>query len=237
MNELHASKMRTSNGRSRMLKHITSALLLTGSLTQTIAQTGPPQRKVEGNTIISTSDPAARIQLLDSPMYVGTDRWILYGMANCELHAFAQADTQRKVQRLYWVQFESYLPTRPELHHTYDSPRHTQISGLDFYVDTWVEPTSEHIKPGSDTEHIHNLLESHGYKLPSGMMSVRLVHLLDEQKRKELMFIYSEDVASTGLTVSELRSGGPARDQWPKIERSLIKRAEKSIAIHPLSDP
>jgi hypothetical protein len=44
-------------------------------------------------------------------------------------------------------------------------------------------------------------------------MSVRLVHLLDEEKRKELMFIYSEDVASTGHTASELRSGGPAHDQ------------------------
>ena len=51
------------------------------------------------------------------------------------------------------------------------------------------------------------------------------------------MFIYSEDVASTGLTASELRSGGPAHDQWANIEKGLIKRAEKSIAIHPLSDP
>jgi hypothetical protein len=220
-----------------MLKHIAIALLLGGSLTQTTAQTAPPQRKVEGNAIISTSDPPARIELLTSPIYVGADRWILYGMANCELHAFVQADTQKKVQRLYWVQFESYLPTRPELHHTYDSPRHIQIGGLDFYVDTWVEPTSDHIKQDSDTEHIHNILQTHGYKLPSGMTSVRLVHLLDDQRRKELMFIYSEDVAAIGLTASELRSGGSAREQWPKIEAGLIERAKESIAIHPLSNP
>jgi hypothetical protein len=69
------------------------------------------------------------------------------------------------------------------------------------------------------------------------MMSVRLVHLLDPLKRKELMFIYSEDVASTGHTASELRSQGPAHDQWPRIEEDLIERAEKSIAIHPLSNP
>jgi hypothetical protein len=238
MKQLHASKMRSSAGRSSMLKHITIALLLSGNLAaQTLPQTEPPQRKIEGNTITSTRDPTAKIQLLTSPVYVGADRWILYGFANCELHAFVKADAQKKVQRLYWVQFESYLPTRPELHHTYDSPRHTQIGGLDFYVDTWVEPTSEHIKPGSDTEHIHNLLETHGYNLPSAMMSVRLVHLLDEQERKELMFIYSEDVASTGLTASELRSGSRAHDQWPKIEKGLTERARKSIAIHPLSNP
>ena len=226
-----------------MLKHISIALLLTALLAaQTHTQPGPPQRRVQGNTITSTSDPAVRIELLNSPVYVGpayvgSNRWILYGMANCELHAFVQADTRKKVQRLYWIQFESYLPTRPELHHTYDSPRHTQIGGLDFYVDTWVELTSGHIKPDSDVEHIHTLLETHGYKLPSAMMSVRLVHLLDEEKRKELMFIYSEDVASTGHTASELGSGGPAQDQWPKIEQGLVERAKKSIAIYPLSNP
>jgi hypothetical protein len=219
-----------------MLKRITVTLLSSGLLAHTLTtQTEPPERKVEGNTITSKSDPTARVQLLNSPVYIGADLWILYGMATCELHAFVQADTRKKVQRLYWVQFESYLPTRPELHHTYDSPRHTQISGLDFYVDTWVEPTGEHIKPDSDVEHIHTLLETHGYKLPSGTMSVRLVHLLDQEKRKELMFIYSEDAASTGHTASELRSGGPAHDQWPQIEKGLIDRAKKSIAIHPLS--
>jgi hypothetical protein len=220
-----------------MLKHITIALLSSLLLAQTPAgQTGPSERRIEGNTIISATDPAARIQLLNSPAYVGADHWILYGIADCELHAFVQADGQKKVQRLYWIQFESYLPTKPELHHTYDSPRHTQINGLDFYVDTWVEPTSEHIRPDSDVEHIHNILQTHNYKLPTGMMSVRLVHLLDDQKRKELMFIYSEDVALTGHTVSELRSG-LAPDQWSKIEKNLIERAEKSIAIHPRSNP
>jgi hypothetical protein len=221
-----------------MLKQLTIALLFTATVApQSPTGTGPHPRKVEGNTITSTSDPAARIELLNTPLYVGSDHWILYGFSHCELHAFVQADTQKKVKRLYWVQFESYLPTRPELHHTYDSPRHAQINGLDFYVDTWVEPTGEHIKPGSDVEHIHKLLEFHGYKLPSAMMSVRLVHLLDPQKRKELMFIYSEDVASTGLTASRLQSGGPAHDQWPTIERGLIERAKQSIAIHPLSHP
>jgi len=218
-----------------MLKHLALALFLTGSFTQTLIPIGPPQPKVEGNTITSTSDPAAKIKFPTSPAYVGADRWILYGIADCELHAFVHAGAQKKVQRLYWVQFESYLPTRPELQHTYDSPRHAQINGLDFYVDTWVKPTGEQIRAGSDLQHIHKRLQTHGYQLPNEMMSVRLVHLLDDQKRKELMFIYSEDVASTGLTASEMRSDNPASHQWPEIERGLIERAEKSIAIQPLN--
>ncbi len=46
----------------------------------------------------------------------------------------------------------------------------------------------------SDDEHIFALLRTNGYRLPSRMTSVRFVHLMDN-KRKELMFIYSEDAA------------------------------------------
>jgi hypothetical protein len=67
--------------------------------------------------------------------------------------------------------------------------------------------------------------------MPAGMMYVRLVHLLDEQKRKELMIIYGEDVTPTGLTVAELNEGGKAYDRWPAIEKSLVEGAERKIAI------
>jgi hypothetical protein len=63
------------------------------------------------------------------------------------------------------------------------------------------------------------------------MMSVRLVHLLDEQKRKELMIIYSEDVAPTGFTAAELLPGGTARDRWPAIEKSLVERAQSLLIL------
>jgi hypothetical protein len=101
------------------------------------AEAAGPERTVENNVIISERDPKVRIELPKSVKYVGADRWVLYDIAECELHAFLETDSQQNVQRLYWVQFEGYLPTKPELKHQYDSPRHTTIGGLDFYVDTW----------------------------------------------------------------------------------------------------
>jgi hypothetical protein len=66
---------------------------------------------------------------------------------------------------------------------------------------------------------------------------VRLVHLLDEQKRKELMFIYAEDVAPTGFAAGDLKKGDKAHDQWPAIEKSLAERAEKKIVIKQTGKP
>ena len=195
------------------------------------AQTTGPERKVESNVITSERDPEVRIHLPNSAQYVGADRWVLYGMADCELHAFVDADPQKNVQRLYWVQFEGYLPTRPELKHKYDSPRHANIGSMDFYVDTWVRTKDAEMRPGSDVEHIVALIRARGYHMPDGMMYVRLVHLLDEQKRKELMIIYGEDVAQSGLTAAELQQGGKAHGRWPTVEKALLERAEKSVAI------
>ncbi len=162
---------------------------------------------------------------------------MLYGIANCELPAFVEADRQQNVQRLYWVQFEGYLPTKPKLKHKYDSPQHVKIGGMDFYVDTWVRTNDDLTPVGSDREHIEALIRTHGYRMPAGMMYVRLVHLLDEQKRKELMIIYGEDLAPTGLTVADLHEGGKAYDRWPAIETGLVERAEEKIAIRKTAQP
>lgn len=210
------------------MKQIAAMLLLCAFLT---AQSKSPERTVQANVITSQRDPTLRIKLPKSAQYVGADRWVLYGIADCELHAFVEADEDKNVQRLYWVQFEGYVPTRPELKHKYNSPRITTLGGMNFYVDTWVRPKNAAIQPGSDLEHINALIRAKGYKFPAGMMSVRLVHLLDEQKRKELMIIYSEDVAPTGFTAAELLPGGKAYGQWPAIEKGLIERAEKTLAF------
>ena len=186
---------------------------------------------MEGRVITSARDPRVRIRLPKSARYVGADRWVLYDIADCELHLFVDADSKMNVQRLYWVQFEGYLPTRPELKHTYDSLRHTNLGSMDFYVDTWVRRKDAEMRPGSDGEHVVALLRTKGYHMPDGMMYVRLVHLLDGRKRQELMIIYAEDVAPSGFTASDLQQGGTAYDRWPTIADGVVQRAEKALVI------
>jgi hypothetical protein len=195
------------------------------------AQVSGPERRVTANVITSEREPAMRIRLPKATSYVGADRFVLYGIADCELHVWVEADAEKRVSRLYWVQFEKYLPTKPDLHHTYDSPRHASLGGIDFYVDTWVRGKGDAIEAGSDREHIEGLIRGKGYSLPAGMMYVRLVHLLDPEKRKELMIIYGEDLAGTGLTAPDLAEGGAAHHRWPVIDRGLIERAEKAILV------
>ena len=218
----------------KILKQIVAVLLL---CFLAIAQTHAPERLVKGNVLTSEHDPKVKIVLPKSAQYAGADRWILYGVADCELHAFVEADAQKRVKKLYWVQFESYIASKPDLKHEYDSPRHANIGGMDFYVDTWTRANAAATQRGSDREHIEALIRAHSYSMPSGMMYVRLVHLLDEQKRKELMVIYGEDLTPTGLSAADLQEKGKAFDHWPSIEAGLVERAKKSVAISEMVAP
>ncbi len=186
-----------------------------------------PQRMADGNLVTSTADPRVRIEVPARAAYVGTNAWVLYGIADCRQFVYAEAGSSKIVQRLYWIQFESYLPALPKLHHQYTSKRHARLGGLDFYVDTWTEDNrkanahAEDLAPleaflrskgyavpngidsGSDERHVDALLAAKGYRLPGLSASVRFVHLADARERKELMIVYSEN-AGAGRTPDEL---------------------------------
>ena len=192
----------------------------------------PLERTVQGNTVISNRDPQVHIDVPPSATFVGTDTWMLQSYwDDIMLYAFVDAGAQRQVQRLYWVQFEAYLPSHPEEHHHYDSTRHVTLGGMDFLVDTWTEsPGSQKDVPDSDDAHLHGLLTAKGYSLPASMMTVRFVHLMDGG-RKELMFIYSEPTPA-GLIAGDLKKSGKAYGQWAELEKGLIERGEKSFELH-----
>jgi hypothetical protein len=195
------------------------------------AQIEAPERKVGRNVVASESGPAVRIELPLRVSYVGGDRWILYGIADCEIHVFVEADQRKRVQRLYWVQFEGYLPSRPDLRYAYPFSRTIRLDSMDFDVKARFGSNDEPPKPGSDLERVRALIRARGYRLPQEMMNVRLVHLADQNKRKELMIIYAEDLKPTGFTVAELLPGAKAEDQWPTIEKGLIERAKNNLKL------
>ena len=196
------------------------------------SQAREPERTVKANMITSESNPRLWIELPKHVRYLGGDRWLLYGVADCEVHVFVEADAHQVVRRMYWVQFEGYLPSKPELKYDYASNSRRTFDGMDFYVKASFGPTDDVPKVGSDQEHVRQLIRAGGYTMPPGMLNVRLVHLPDEQKRKELMIIYAEDAAFTGVAWRDLLPSGKAADRWPDIQNTLEKRAGERIVFH-----
>jgi hypothetical protein len=194
------------------------------------AESASPERQVSGNAIRSDRDPAVRIELPASARHVGAHRWTLYDVADCELHVFVEADESKRVQRLYWIQFEGYVPSRPELKYDYSENATTDFAGRPFFVNASAGEPNRKPRAGSDLEQVQQLIRANGYTLPDHSINVRLVNLFDGD-RKELMIIYAEDLRPTGFTSADLNAGGRAEKERHAIERKLIENARARITL------
>ena len=189
-------------------------------------------RTAKGDTLSSPELPKLKLKFKKPFRYVGGHTFILYEVARAEQHFYVDADKDGNVSRLYWVQYEGYLPSNT---HTYDYSKSKQvkIGELDFAADSAArkyDPADA--RPNSDRAKAIELLTSKGFKIASSeVMTQRLVNMTTPDNRNELMIIYLEVLTPTGFTAADLNSGGKAADKWPSISDGFLDRAIKGIEI------
>ncbi len=189
-------------------------------------------RTVKGRVLTSTEMPAVRLEFDKAFKYAGGHDFILYDVARAEQHFFVDADKQGRIKRLYWVQFEGYLPSNSHKYQ-YKVNKSVNIGGFDFIADAYARNIKAN--PGradSDGSRARAFLESKGFRWPSDeILSQRLVYLVDEAKRNELMIIYAEDLAALGLTAADLATGGSGAARWDEVSKGLLDRAMKGMKV------
>jgi hypothetical protein len=186
-----------------------------------------PRVNVESNTLVSKGFPEGTVAVDDGLSYVGGEAFILYDVARCEVHLFAEANVSGRVLRLYWFQFEGYLPSAVPRSYDYSSdPCRTVVGGHEFYgsvryfnvVDSRVGWPDD-----SDTIHVYRMFEREGYRLEGDVMRFRLGRLY-EGNRQELMIVYMEDLGQHGLSLSGFEGAGGGL-RWKEACESLRARA------------
>lgn len=192
-------------------------------------------RPVSGQVLTSPTMPPVRIEFDRTFKYVGSQSFVLYDVANAEQHFFAELDKEGRVKRFYWIQFEGYLPNNSHSYN-YQADKVVNIGGLDFIADA--RPLNIKTSPSrenSDGSKAREFLESKGHGLAGDdILMQRLVHLVDEAKRNELMVIYIEDLSGTGLTAADLAPEGRAAGRWEEMSKGLLERAQEGMKIVPL---
>ena len=214
-----------------VFKNSTCHVTCSRSAAETSVPQQPP-RSVKGQVLSSTELPAVRLKFSKEFKYAGGHDFILYDVARAEQHFFVDADKQGRIKRMYWVQFEGYLPTNTNTYR-YKANKTVNIGGLDFIADAYARNVKAN--PGradSDGSRARAFLEKKGYRMASDeVLSQRLVHLVDEAKRNELMVIYLEDLSRMGLTAADLAQGGSAAARWEEVSKGLLERAVKGMEV------
>ena len=193
-----------------------------------LAQTRP----VRGQILISTQLPSVSLEFAKPFKYVGGHSFVLYEVANAEQHFFVDADKDGRIKRMYWIQFEGYLPSNSHVY-DYQATKVVNIGGLEFIADASARNLKANPgRPDSDGNRARAFLISKGYRLGSDdVLTQRLVHLVDQTKRNELMIIYLEDLSPMKLTAVDLAAGGKAADEWKGISKGLLERATKNLKL------
>lgn len=198
------------------------------------ATPAPNQGSVKGNTLASSAFPVGSISIDRKFNYIGTTSFVLYEVADCEIHVFAELDGKR-VQRFYWIQFEGYLATKPHNHYDYSKdPQRTMLGGHAFHERVWfrnIENAGKTMRPGSDSVAVWKLFEDNGLTLGTDIMQMRLVRL-DESKRRELMIIYSESLSLQSLKAADFAEGGSAVGKREMVIDGLRQRAIDGLTMN-----
>lgn len=164
-------------------------------LCATLLLQAEPLREVKGATLISPADPAASFTFDKAFPYAGGQSIDILKVAGAEQYFFIDAAPDRSIRRFYWVQFEHYYPSNT---HTYDysgiPQKPVALGRLAFMGDVRVSPDyfTMDDRPGSDSMAAADFLRAKGYELAGTFVSLRLFHLPDATKRRELMIIYGE---------------------------------------------
>jgi hypothetical protein len=204
---------------NRLRTSLFVAIVVSGSAVTVSAASA--QREVHGTILTSPVMPVARLALDSTLSYVGTQTVMLSPTTRAEQHFFVESDRGR-VKRLYWVQFEGKLEGRGRPYDYSNDPT-IEFAGQVFHTNHRFYPTSGFAgRAGSDGDHAQQLLERAGLTLGTDLMRVRLVWLLDDPPRNELMIIYLEDLADHGLTVVDLRK---EPERWADVATGLRRRA------------
>jgi hypothetical protein len=189
------------------------------------------QRTGEDTILRSEKLPAIAIRIDPAFKYVGSTSFILYEIARAEQHHFVVADAERRVLRRLWFQFEGFLENNNRTY-SYSGMDTLTLNGFTFLHNSYPMNIEEVYgeRPTSDSAHAVDFLKEKGYLLTGDIMSHRMVWL-DEERRNELMIIYSEQLGPTGFQADELTEGGSQAEKWSSISEALHQRALASFWV------
>lgn len=178
----------------------------------------------------SAMQPQIRLDIDSALSYVGSQRWILYNVAQAEQHLYVQR-SPTGVQRFLWIQFEEYIPSS---NGKYDYSRSAPISafGRELRTDKRFSttPTTES-RPESDGAYARRMLRDNGITLPTHMLYERFIYLPDSTGRRELMVIYAEEIGFAGASPADTLPASKVRLDALLAEHE--RRGLKTFTIAP----
>ena len=193
-----------------------------------------PQRSVEDHCLYSSDLPPLRVQFANNLDYLGNLKSTVYETAQIDNYYFAERDNQGIIQRIVYLQFESYFPD-VDAPHDYPSLKPIQLGNLAFCYDggvrTYRQSRIDEQRPDSDIAQTVAFLKEKGVQFKDGEFygSLRFVHLTGN-KSEEVLILYLERLQEADIPADVIARSRNS-DEWPSFCAEFLARALRSFTI------
>jgi hypothetical protein len=132
------------------------------------------------------------------------------------------------LKRLVWVQFEQQLPGQT-WQYDYQSPDRTKLGDIEFITDSGAFRSYRANPRSADHLKLDELLAEHKLRFAGPVIGIRMVHLPDKERRRELMIIYAESLPATEL--AKFHEEEADSNQWPKELARIKAHAARDVRV------
>lgn len=203
------------------------------------------ERFVKDNILTSKLLPELEIEIAKEFDYVGTFEFEIIAnsdeypedlqgkaVAAGDRYVFASADEDKKVRKLFILQFEGFLPDNDFIYN-YNFSQAETIGENKYRHNTWFYDSKKLAEenPNNEGARTRMFLENKGYQLEDQFMMSRFVGLASEDRKHEIILFYIEMLKnSTGLSL-EAYENSINPEEADSIRNTFISRSRNSFKI------
>ena len=193
-----------------------------------------PEGKVAGQVLDSPRFPAMKFQFTPEFKYVGAQRFQMKASSDVEQHVWAETDAEKHIQRLFWLQYEGFLPNNDFTFDYEQQPLNMQHGGLQWKCNMFMIVPRRDEDPDTDGARFRSFLRSKGVHIPPQYVQLRCFHVA-EDGRNELMMIYLEDSEITEWARKPRPVGADKKIVRPptrvEVRNALLNRLKERVQI------
>lgn len=203
------------------------------------------KRHVKKDILISNHLPEVKIKVNKEFKYLGrfdfeiiasSDEWpkefIGKSIAAGERFVFAKTSSDKKIEKLFIVQFEGFLADN-DFTYNYNFAKADSIGNNRYRHNTWFYDSKQMAEqnPQNENAKTREFLQGKGFYSEDEVMMSRFLGLASEDRRNEIIIFYFEMLkTTTGYSLAEWEDS-VSKDKATLIEKDFIERPRQSFTI------